>query len=188
MRALRIFAEINLDDVSLDIVETDLVHLDRIDTNFQEEDLFAEMVYAEFCQAIGFLMLFSPQVMHAAASEPERPVAELLDMFLRVDFLPRYSWTRNRGFTPQRAGTKPLASSESFAALINEADAPSVTSDVTDVGKPPTTDYEWVEAAWRGGRERYAMRQLMHKRASGKHLVKLSAEAVPVTRVQAKVK
>ena len=187
VRALRIFAEINLDDVSLDIVETDLVHQVRIDPSFQEEDLFAEIVYAEFCQAVGFLMLFSPQVMGIAASEPERPVADLLDMFLRVDFLPRYSGPRSSGFSPKRAVMKSAASSDALASPAADCDTSKIASDVTGASKPPATDYEWVEAAWRGGRERYAMRQLMHKRASGKHLVKLAREAAPVTKAQAQM-
>ena len=98
---------------------------------------------------------------------PTRPVAELLDMFLRGDFLPRYSAIRSSGgFSPKKTA----------ADAASMAPAPA---DAYEVEEMPSTDYEWVEAAWRGGRERYTMRQLMHKRAPGRHLVTLAAEVAP---------
>ena len=52
LRAIRIFAEINLDDVSLDVVETDEVHLHKVYQRQAETDLFAELSLRNFVKLL----------------------------------------------------------------------------------------------------------------------------------------
>ena len=130
---------------------------------------------------IGYLMLFCPRVLGMAAADPKmtRTAAELLDTFLREDFLPRYASRADSAAyaTPAAAGMEVPPE-----AMVPEDDAAESPRKATI---ELSTDYEWVEAAFRGGRERFAVREFFgisaaRHRKYGHQLVSLGAEVVPV--------
>ena len=132
-------------------------------------------------------MLFSPMIMQAAAVEPRRTAADLLDTFLRHDFLPRFDQLRGKKTSSKRELGDHADELEGNTLIgggvvgVDGVDRAGETED-SQTSVDLRTDYEWIEAAWRAGRERYAMRQFMHQRPYGHHLVSLVAEVTPSRR------
>ena len=82
-QAIRIFVEVNLEDVQLDLVKEDSGC----------DDLYSEVVFDEFLLCIGSLMPHCDWVCKEAQEAPkgrEQNLAQLLDTFIVDDLLPRY--------------------------------------------------------------------------------------------------
>lgn len=91
LQAIRIFVEVNLEDIQLDLVKG----------IGSDEDLYSEVIYVEFLLCTGHLFAFSEGVAQSVrrqeaeaerhgGSIPKEHLAEMLDAFLVDDFLPRY--------------------------------------------------------------------------------------------------
>ena len=160
MVAVRIFIEVNLEDVQLDMVPLDAVHMHKTFYMQEELDLYSEVVYDEFCLCVGSLMPYCEKVLRRSAKEPGVTHAQLLDDFLIHDFLPRFHGADKAPTSAQ------AASQRAAASLVSRADATSSLNTVED----------WLEAAARGGPQRFAISQLMAEHQFGLCLTTLAAQ------------
>ena len=181
LNAIRIFVEVNMDDLQLDVVEMDLVHQSKAEDVADDQDLFSEIVFAEFCLCVGYLMPFSPTVLKASEADKQMTAADLLELFLRDDFLPRYarielSASPRKGSErpasaaaiPNRSpaavrGGRPASAAASVrageAAILNVMKAKKSKS--AEQNAELVTAEDWIKVACRGGPRRGDFTELM---------------------------
>ena len=159
--ATRIFVEVNLEDIQLDMVPRDAAHLHSSAAAIDEHGLYAEVVFEEFCLCVGSLMPFSPRVLRRSVrNKPTVTHAELLDEFIREDFIPRC-----QRITVIPTADEVKAQQTAYAFVQRQQST-----------EPREAD-DWLELAARGGPQRRAISELMLRHEFGFCLTKLAAQA-----------
>jgi hypothetical protein len=167
--ATRIFVEVNLEDIQLDMVPVDMMHQFKTLSTEEKKDMFSEVVFDEFCLAVGSLMPFCRNLMDEAFEDPQCTAAELLDLFISEEFLPRF---RNVKLHSPAPGSADGSMPKRGGTAVGEG-GPQGGADESLVWEQD----EWVEAACRGGGLRHLAEDIMDGRKYGLSLNKMSTAA-----------
>jgi hypothetical protein len=131
--------------------------------------MFSEVVFDEFCLAVGSLMPFCRNLMVEAFEDPQCTAAELLDLFISEEFLPRF---RNVKLHSPAPGSADGSMPKRGGTAVGEG-GPQGGADESLVWEQD----EWVEAACRGGGLRHLAEDIMDGRKYGLSLNKMSTAA-----------